>query len=139
MDKKFQLELGERISRYRDKAGMTQNELAERIGISQNHLSCLERGKYAIKAADLIRICEELGISVEALWYDREGAGNNLKLEKNFSWILSLDTQDQEKVNRLFETARDLVEGSKAEEPKEEAAKEKGPEKRRRAYRKKNT
>ena len=40
MDKKFQLELGERISRYRDKAGMTQNELAERIGISQNHLSC---------------------------------------------------------------------------------------------------
>ena len=132
MDKKFQLELGERISNYREKAGLTQNELAERIGISQNHLSCLERGKYAIKAENLIRICEELGVSVETLWYDRKASGSNLKIEKNLSWILSLNAEEQEKVNRLFETARDLIDSDKQEEKKDFAE-----ERKRRAYRKK--
>ena len=132
MDKKFQLELGERISNYREKAGLTQNELAERIGISQNHLSCLERGKYAIKAENLIRICEELGVSVETLWYDRKASGSNLKIEKNLSWILSLNAEEQEKVNRLFETARDLIDSDKQEEKKDSAE-----ERKRRAYRKK--
>lgn len=133
MDKKFQLELGERISKYRENAGLTQSELAERIGISQNHLSCLERGKYAIKAENLIRICEELGISVETLWYDRKASGSNLKIEKNLSWILSLNSEEQEKVNRLFETARDLIDSDTVNG---NAGIE--PERKRRAYRKKS-
>ena len=132
MDKKFQLELGERISNYREKAGLTQNELAERLGISQNHLSCLERGKSAIKAENLIRICEELGVSVETLWYDRKASGSNLKIERNLSWILSLNAEEQEKVNRLFETARDLIDSDKQEEKKDSTE-----ERKRRAYRKK--
>ena len=44
---------------------MTQAELAERIGISQNYLSTMERGKVEIGAEILLRISREFAKSVE--------------------------------------------------------------------------
>jgi transcriptional regulator with XRE-family HTH domain len=46
---------------------MTQEEFAERIGISQNYLSTMERGKVEIGAEILIRISREFVKSVEWL------------------------------------------------------------------------
>ena len=44
---------------------MTQAEFAERIGISQNYLSVMERGKVEIGAEILLRISREFAKSVE--------------------------------------------------------------------------
>ena len=44
---------------------MTQGEFAERIGISQNYLSMMERGKVEIGAEILLRIRREFGKSVQ--------------------------------------------------------------------------
>ena len=38
----YYIELGFNIAYYRKRAGMTQDELAERIGISRSHLSAIE-------------------------------------------------------------------------------------------------
>ena len=46
---------------------MTQEEFAERIGISQNYLSTMERGKVEIGAEILLRIGREFAKSVEWL------------------------------------------------------------------------
>ena len=46
---------------------MTQGEFAERIGISQNYLSVMERGKVEIGAEILLRIGREFVKSVEWL------------------------------------------------------------------------
>jgi transcriptional regulator with XRE-family HTH domain len=46
---------------------MTQAELAERTGISQNYLSTMERGKVEIGAEILLRIGQEFAKSVEWL------------------------------------------------------------------------
>ncbi|MGA8311284.1 MAG: deaminase, partial [Terriglobales bacterium] len=46
---------------------MTQAEFAERIGISQNYLSTMERGKVEIGAEILLRIGKEFAKSVEWL------------------------------------------------------------------------
>ena len=46
---------------------MTQEEFAERIGISQNYLSTMERGKVEIGAEILLRISREFVKSVEWL------------------------------------------------------------------------
>ncbi len=46
---------------------MTQEEFAERIGISQNYLSTMERGKVEIGAEILLRISREFMKSVEWL------------------------------------------------------------------------
>ena len=46
---------------------LAQVEFAERIGISQNHLSTMERGKLEIGAELLLRISREFATSVEWL------------------------------------------------------------------------
>ena len=46
---------------------MTQAEFAERVGISQNYLSTMERGKVEIGAEILLRISREFVKSVEWL------------------------------------------------------------------------
>ena len=46
---------------------VTQQEFAHRIGISQNHLSTMERGKVEIGAEILLKIGLEFGKSLEWL------------------------------------------------------------------------
>jgi transcriptional regulator with XRE-family HTH domain len=58
--------VGRRIREIRG-FDMTQGEFAERIGISQNHLSTMERGKVEIGAEILLRISREFGKSLEWL------------------------------------------------------------------------
>jgi len=46
---------------------MTQKELARRIGVSQGHLSYMERGEKEVGAEILLRISREFGKSLEWL------------------------------------------------------------------------
>jgi transcriptional regulator with XRE-family HTH domain len=46
---------------------VTQDQFARRIGVSQNHLSTMERGKVEIGAEILLRIGLEFGKSLEWL------------------------------------------------------------------------
>ena len=58
--------VGRRIREIRG-FDVTQAEFAERIGISQNYLSTMERGKVEIGAEILLRISREFVKSVEWL------------------------------------------------------------------------
>jgi len=58
--------VGRRIREIRG-FDMTQEEFAERIGISQNYLSTMERCKVEIGAEILLRISREYGKNVEWL------------------------------------------------------------------------
>jgi len=46
---------------------MTQQDFADRIGISQNYLATMEHGKVEIGAEILLRIGREFGKSIEWL------------------------------------------------------------------------
>ncbi|MEX0717449.1 MAG: helix-turn-helix transcriptional regulator [Planctomycetaceae bacterium] len=56
--------ISERIREARSEAGMTQDELAEKSGIPQSHISRLESGKHSPTAKTLEKIAEALGISM---------------------------------------------------------------------------
>lgn len=58
IDKKM---VGNRIKRRRKAAGLTQEVLAEQIGLSKNHLSNIERGRYLPTIETLLMICDALG------------------------------------------------------------------------------
>jgi transcriptional regulator with XRE-family HTH domain len=58
--------VGRRIREIRG-FDMTQEEFAERIGISQNYLSMMERGRVEIGAEILLRISREFAKSIEWL------------------------------------------------------------------------
>jgi len=55
---------GIRIKEIRERVGMTQVELSKKSGISQEHISRIENGKFTpnVKTAD--RIAEALGVTL---------------------------------------------------------------------------
>ena len=55
------IEIGYNIAYYRKHAGLTQEQLAERVGITMANISILKNGKAkAIKITTLEKICEAL-------------------------------------------------------------------------------
>ena len=59
------MEVGERIRELRERAGFTQNKLAEWAGVSQTHLRRVELGQQDITVGHLQLICDALGISLK--------------------------------------------------------------------------
>lgn len=63
------VESGKRIKEMRKMAGMTQAELAEKLGISADGMSSIERGKNGV-SVDLFGVMAQvLGSSVDYLAY----------------------------------------------------------------------
>lgn len=61
------INLGRRISKRREQIKVKQNALAEAIGISNNYLSSIERGKEKPSLEILIRICNALHVTPDYL------------------------------------------------------------------------
>lgn len=97
-------ELGEKIKRLRNKKGLTQEQLAEKIDISSRNLSKIELGLSFVKAETLERILESLDVTTEEMFANdhiksseelRDGIeqylnklkNNNLVLEKIYKII----------------------------------------------------
>lgn len=60
--------IGRRIAMQRIQAGLNQVTLAERIGISNNYLSSIERGKEKPRLEIIISICKELRVTPDYLF-----------------------------------------------------------------------
>ena len=53
--------IGLRIMQRRKELGLSQEKLAEKLGISKNHLSNIERGKYIPTTEFIFKICKTMG------------------------------------------------------------------------------
>ena len=63
--------VGKKIKFFREKCGFTQEELSERVGLSQNYLSSIERGSSFPSPGKLVLIIDELDISADQLFEDQ--------------------------------------------------------------------
>lgn len=57
-----------KIKELRETIGITQTDLATRIGISKSYLCELENNKYDIKLSLLLKIAEVLKVNIENLY-----------------------------------------------------------------------
>jgi transcriptional regulator with XRE-family HTH domain len=64
--------IGQRIAEARQTAGLTQEELAERVGLAAENLSRAERGRSMLKTETLIAVADVLGVSIDDLARGRE-------------------------------------------------------------------
>ena len=63
--------VGANIKREREKAGFTQDQFSELLGIGSKCLSSIERGVVGVSLPTLLRICDILLISANVLLYEQ--------------------------------------------------------------------
>lgn len=67
------MNLGQRIRERRQTLKITQQELAEALGVTPQHISAVEQGKRAPSLPSLAKLAEELGVTVDYLVTGKEG------------------------------------------------------------------
>lgn len=75
--KEINIQVGEHIKAVRERAKITQEVLAERIEVSAQYISDLERGVVGVSIATLKRLCVALGVSSDMILFGIY-ASNNL-------------------------------------------------------------
>ena len=63
--------VGANIKREREKAGFTQDQFSELLGIGSKSLSSIERGVVGVSLPTLLRSCDILHISANVLLYEQ--------------------------------------------------------------------
>jgi transcriptional regulator with XRE-family HTH domain len=61
-------QIGERLARARNSAGLTQQAVADRVGISQASLASYESGRRPVTAAMLVRLANAIGTPAAVLF-----------------------------------------------------------------------
>ena len=65
--------IGNRIAALRKKAGLTQEQLADRAGLQRTHVGRIEAGRYAVTLEVVQAIAQALGMTVDIIDTRLEG------------------------------------------------------------------
>ena len=69
-------EIRNTVRRHRLMRDMTQNELAEMLGVTRQTVLSIEKGKYTPSIALALRLADVFGVSVETLFQLNKESGN---------------------------------------------------------------
>lgn len=97
---------GEQIRKYRAKAGWTQEVLAEKLDISVNSVSAIERGVKHASFARFIRIANLLHVSTDVLLQDELDDGFVATTNELSGRLEALPVRERE---RILETIDFLI------------------------------
>ncbi|PNS09856.1 helix-turn-helix domain-containing protein [Solilutibacter silvestris] len=107
-ERDFFIALGGRIARIRKEQDITQAELAEMLGISQQTMNSYETGRRRIPVSLLPDVAKRLGVAVEALLADDGKAGNKRgptpKLQQQMDRITQLPRTKQQFVMQVIDS-----------------------------------
>ncbi len=97
-DKIILIEMGKRIATRRKELKLTQDTLAEKVGVSLQTISCVELGKKAIRPCNLIRLCSVLQTSTD---YILTGTKNTQEMSTINKQISQLSNEEYQLVENL--------------------------------------
>jgi len=107
-DKTFYVALGQRIAERRKALGLTQQQLAESIGIAQQTLAHYEVGRLRVAAALLPTLSKTLGMSLNELFGDAPKSnkrGPAPKLQEQIERIGTLPRSKQRMLLDMLDAA----------------------------------
>lgn len=59
--------LGETVRKYRLKAGLSQEKLADKVGVHRNYIGDIERAEENISLINMLKLADALGITIQVL------------------------------------------------------------------------
>ena len=99
---------GERLVATREEAGLSQRELADKLGITQRALSWWEREPVALRPEQMAQLAVALGVSADLLLGvptpKKRGSGPAGKARRVFEAVSQLPRHHQQKIIDVVET-----------------------------------
>jgi transcriptional regulator with XRE-family HTH domain len=102
--------VGKRFKQYREKVGLTQEALAEKLDLHPNYISRIERGTSFPGYAVLIKILNTLEISADAILCDVVNESKRYRESELFVQLKDLELEEQ---NRILDVIELLVKQAK--------------------------
>jgi transcriptional regulator with XRE-family HTH domain len=108
-ERDFFIALGERIAQFRKARGITQVQLAETLGVSQQTIQAYEVGRRRIQVSTLPVVARTLSVSLEDLFGESESTarskrGPTPKWQKQIEAIAQLPRAKQQFVSQMLDT-----------------------------------
>lgn len=95
-------QIGNRILSRRKQLRMTQEELAEKAGITPQTVSTAELGKKALRPENIIRICSALEVSTDYLLLGKVNSHDHSALSSKISDLSSVQYRHLEDIINSF-------------------------------------
>ena len=86
-------EIGQRIRRIRKAHKLSQEELAEKVGISTTHMSHIETGNTKLSLPVFVDIAEALDVQTNSLLYDKPRASISTAMNDIVAILEECDTK----------------------------------------------
>ena len=104
----FCKDFGRRMARFRKEQSLTQQQLADVLGLKQYAVANYETGRYRVPVALLPELARALGVTAEdllGLQSARKKPGRASKLEKQMEQISSLPKEQQKSIIQVLDMA----------------------------------
>lgn len=100
----FLTDMGTRIAQRRKELHITQEQLADKMGVSLQTVSCIELGKKAVRPENLANLCNHLDITADYVLY---GKRNKQQINDTVAKLASLDAEAFRTVQSLIDLLYD--------------------------------
>ena len=102
-NKKFLMQVGNRIYQARTSRGLTQENLAEMMDVSVQMVSNLECGRKAIRPENLVKLCDALNISADYVLFGKLTPHNISHVLEIANKIANLSEKDRKMIEMLVD------------------------------------
>lgn len=110
MERDFKISIGKRIAEIRRSHNVTQEELADHLGVSPKHISHTECGTSSLSLKNLIEFGNIFDCSLDYIIFGKTGNSVLAKLPDKIVDILNTGTeQDIDRLNRYLQIYVELL------------------------------
>ena len=92
--------MGKRIAQRRKELHLSQEQLAEKMGVSLQTISCIELGKKAVRPENLANLCTYLNVTADYILYGRR---NEQQMNDTVLKLSALGQEEYQVVQTMIE------------------------------------
>lgn len=98
--------IGQRIRKYRKAHSLSQEDLAEKIGISTTHMSHIETGNTKLSLAVLAKLSSVLEVNTDDILFGHPQSSNSAMMDHIFSLLEGCDSQELAVMLDILQTTK---------------------------------
>jgi transcriptional regulator with XRE-family HTH domain len=98
------MNIGDSIKRIREERGLTQQQVADLIGMHRSNYSKIEKGQRDISVASIVKIAQHFNITLdELLSINSKTNASNIEVDDKLNLIQGLSDEDREVIYRVID------------------------------------